>query len=643
MMRNAVTVSALLLGLATFAPAGVGDPQVMTDHPWYGGELTCSTFERLFATQAAVYQRETGRQVTTDEDKALASWYWRNLHFAHGQEGAGDCFNLGFARGDWNREYWGGLFAHGFALCGTTHAQYTAEMQYLLGHGRARAVGVTGHNSFEAFITGGPYGEGKWVLLDHDVSTVVYDAAGTRLVGISELMKDLKRLGDPAYQPARQHGWRVSGLHENDARGAFDSFTTVEYFAGYAGPPPRVHLRSGETMRRYLEPGLEDGRTFVFWGRNYNVDGVPGPERSRAWVNQPQNMYEASRDAGHRPGQVRYANAMYTYRPDFRGGGYREGVIGESAEHVTFDFRTPYVIAATPPNDSAWGVYEDGCRNGLVVMSRIPCRVDVSTDRGRTWHTAQLGPNGKADLTDHAKGHQQYWLRIGRGAAELADAALTIRTVCQANVAVLPRLRDGLNTITYQSSGSATVSAGPNLDQAMAHQVAGDLKRGDVTLELAAPRGEKIIGIHAASWNASGNPPPPDVAYGIEYSIDDGATWRPIVSDWRIPRRPPEPKDFWSQSFTYGGIELPEPYPGGGGAPIRVHFTNSGRRSYRKVEAHLTYEVKRTGDVHVTFAWREGGADQLKTHRHTVTADADQWTIPAGQNIKTAWVEFAAP
>ena len=38
-------------------------------------------------TQAAAYERVTGRKVESDEDRALASWYWRNLHYAHGEEG----------------------------------------------------------------------------------------------------------------------------------------------------------------------------------------------------------------------------------------------------------------------------------------------------------------------------------------------------------------------------------------------------------------------------------------------------------------------------------------------------------------------------------------------------------------------------
>jgi len=57
------------------------------------------------------------------------------------------------------REYWTGLFAHGFGLCGTTHSQWIAEFEARFGHNRARGVGVEGHNSFEVLLAGGKYGE----------------------------------------------------------------------------------------------------------------------------------------------------------------------------------------------------------------------------------------------------------------------------------------------------------------------------------------------------------------------------------------------------------------------------------------------------------------------------------------------------
>src|SRR4051794_21073894 len=67
------------------ASAASGDPQLKTDDLYYPGELACSSFDRLFKTEADVYKRATGKDVKTDEDKALAAWYWRNTHFAHGE------------------------------------------------------------------------------------------------------------------------------------------------------------------------------------------------------------------------------------------------------------------------------------------------------------------------------------------------------------------------------------------------------------------------------------------------------------------------------------------------------------------------------------------------------------------------------
>jgi hypothetical protein len=60
---------ALSVWFSAPARAGVGDPQIRTDHPWYPGELACSTFERLFATQAALYRQvvaaDGGRDVAS--------------------------------------------------------------------------------------------------------------------------------------------------------------------------------------------------------------------------------------------------------------------------------------------------------------------------------------------------------------------------------------------------------------------------------------------------------------------------------------------------------------------------------------------------------------------------------------------------
>lgn len=641
-MKRCLAAICLLLGLLNTPTlrADVGDPQLRTDHPWYPGELSCSTYERLFAIQAELYRRVVGTAPKTDEQKALAAWLWRNTHYWHGEEGAEDLWGKGFTKGQdvRTREYWTGLFAHGFGLCGTTHAQWGAEMEALFGHSRGRCVGTAGHNAFEVFLTGGPYGAGKWVLLDHDLSTVIYNQDGTALLSLAEIHKDWKRLTDRQFAPGRQHGWLVCGLHPDDGS-SYGRYQVAEYLAGYSGPPPLVHLRRGETLRRYLEPGLEDGKTFVFWGRNYQTAGVPGPERSHTWVNQPEKMHGSRTGTGSKAGQARYANAVYTYRPDFADKDYRAGVIDEDADHVTFEFYTPYIIAATPPNNQAWGIYDAGCRNGLVVRGNGGCAVSISTDQGKTWFDAGK-LNGALDLTDQAKGRRQYFLRFGAGAKELAKAGLSITTVCQANGATMPRLKDNGSRIQFQASNRAVVSAGPNLPQAQAHVIAGKFGTPAVTLELATPRKEPVVAIHAAAHINSSSPPSADIKYQIEYSTDAGKSWKPMVKDWTIPRRGDEPKDFWSQSLCWGSVELGDTST----TSVQVRFRNNGGKAVARAEVHLVYRTPATDATRVTFNWTDDAGPHRSQHVYAAGEGQESaaWQVPTGKNVRTRWVELEA-
>src|SRR5207302_2460920 len=108
---------------------------------------------------------------------------------------------------------------------------------------------------------------------------VIFNRDGTALLPIAEVRHDWKRLTDRRHAPEKQHGWLVCGLHPDDG-GVYQRYEAAELLAGYSGPPPLVHLRRGESLRRYLQPGLEDGKTFAFWGRNCNTGTIPGPERT---------------------------------------------------------------------------------------------------------------------------------------------------------------------------------------------------------------------------------------------------------------------------------------------------------------------------------------------------------------------------
>jgi hypothetical protein len=613
-------------------------PRSGTNHPWYPGELACSTFERLFATEAEQYERATGIKVATDADTALASWFWRNTHLAHGEEGAEDWWGAGFGKGGdvRAREYWTGLFAHGFALCGTTHSQWTAEYEALLGHGRSRGVGVHGHNSFEAFLTGGAYGGGRWALLDHDLSTVIFDAEGRRLLSLKEVQSDWQRLVDRAWQPQKQNGWVVCGLDAGDGT-VYQSYHTAEYLPGYAGVPPIVHLRRGETLRRYFTPGLDDGETFVFWGRNYRTGGIPGPERSQTWVNQPEKMHGSTSGTPHVDGQARYGNAVYTYQPNFNDGSYREGVVDEAIDHTTFEFYTPYIIAATPAKTGPWDIYQPGCTNGLVLHGQAKCQVSLSLDQGRTWSKPVAFSDG-LDLTDLAKGRRQYFLRLDASAAVLRGSDLKVVTICQANPAVFPRLKDEGTTVSYADSQRAVISAGPNLEQARTHIIAGSFNKPSVTLGVATPRAEPIVEIHAAAHVASGNPPDPKVRFQIDYSTDDGKSWHSLVKDWNIPRQGEEPPDFLVAESLLRICRASRSPEGG---QVQVRFHNDGGKPILRAEAHLVYRTSVQDAANVTFAWNDdiGMHQAAKTFAPTGGKVAT-WQLATGKGVKTRWVEF---
>jgi hypothetical protein len=345
-------------------------------------------------------------------------------------------------------------------------------------------------------------------------------------------------------------------------------------------------------------------------------------------------MYGSRVGTPPRVGQARYGNAVYTYRPAFTSNDYREGVVEESERHVTFAFQTPYLIGATPPNDKLWGIHEAGCRNGLVLHGKAKCPVAVSVDRGRTWRDCGNFEDGM-DLTDLVKAQRQYWIRLGAAARDLAHTGLTLTTVCQANAAILPRLKDEGSQVAFTASHRAVVSAGPTIEQAKTHVVAGGFQTPDVTLELATPHGEPVVAVHAAAHLASGNPPQPDVQYRIDYSIDGGKTWTPLVKDWRIPRRGEEPRDFWSQSFCYGSTDI----PANDAASVRVRFHNTGGKPCLRAEVHLVYRTQGQDGTKVTFDWTEDSGPRREAHLFPAGGPAT-WEIKTGRKVQTRWVEF---
>jgi hypothetical protein len=223
------------------------------------------------------------------------------------------------------------------------------------------------------------------------------------------------------------------------------------------------------------------------------------------------------------------------------------------------------------------------------------------------------------------------------GAKALAGTGLTITTVCQANGALMPRLKDGGSVVSFAASGRALVSAGPTLPQATTHIVEGKFDSPTVTLDVRTPRGEPIAEVFAAAHVRSSSPPDQAVKYQIELSADGGKTWRPVVKDWAVNRQGDEPKDFWSQSFCWGSTALPDaPVVSG----VRVRFKNSGGKQYARAEVHLAYRVPKTDATEVTFAWADDTGDHTAAHTFAGKPDDKPWTVATGKNVRTKWVEM---
>ena len=187
---------------------------------------------------------------TTDEQKALAAWLWRNTHYFHGEEGTEDLWGKGFTKGADHaqprildrpvRPRLRPVRHHAFAVGrrdgGAVRPQSRPRR-------RRRRPQLLSRSSSPAAPTARANGSCSITTSPPSSST----SDGSALLSIAEVQRDWKHLTDRDFKPERQHGWLVCGLHPDDG-GAYQEYDVAEYLAGYAGPPPMVHLRRGETL-----------------------------------------------------------------------------------------------------------------------------------------------------------------------------------------------------------------------------------------------------------------------------------------------------------------------------------------------------------------------------------------------------------
>ena len=447
-------------------------------------------------------------------------------------------------------------------------------------------MGVSGHNSFEVYLTGGAYGTGRWALLDHDISTVIYDKDGKRLLSLAEIVPQVKDFANPAFDPARQHGWRVSGLHDDDARGVYidPEHRRISrriccrcrrlFICAAARHYGDISIRVWTTER--LSPSFGDAITMPTKSPAQRAIAHGSISRKRCMA---QKM-EPARTKTRRSTPMRFTHTSLILPAALiaRARSMKPPITSPSSStrHMSLPRRLPIQTR---------GAYtmrvlktDSGIPRNNTHMMQQDCTIQMlPVDQGKTW-TQPQPPTSGLDLTDSVKGYQQYFLRLNASAKQLAAAGLSWTTVCQANACIIPhvctrgRKRDQL---CGWRRGNYLPPA-PIASQAETHLIDG--KSGSQKLRWNYPLRVAQFPLHlyAAALQASGNPPAP-VEYAIDYSIDGGETWTPIVNHWAIEQRPPDPTDYWSQSFTWADARWQKRLTA---TPIRVRFSND--RAWRQ-------------------------------------------------------------
>jgi hypothetical protein len=630
------------------AQALVGDPQIMTDHPVYRGELSCSTLDRNIADAYRVFQERYGREPKTDTEKLFSIWAWKVEHGVHSADNSVyvgpddmDASKDGATKG-WmdNRDCQMNQFSYGFALCYSIHAQMSAIVARALGNDlkRVRCPAIGGHTPFEAFV------DGKWALADFTTGMMVFDE-DDKAMSIEEIIPHAKA-DDKAWMndPKRGGPYKLVMGPFGDSVAGYQQIVDQQMLFGFNAMPIVYSLRAGESFIRYLEPGLEDGKSFLFWAKDYyNLEGKPehGPFRRQTFLDG------GPVGNGNPRFRVHQANGVFEYTPPLADGKYKQGVRiekdttfaegalrGKSADAVVvFEHASPYVIAAWPAKrgDREWNLLEEKCVDGAVAsgvaVGKVP--VKISIDGGQTWKEVGVAEGEfKVDFTDVVKGRHTYLVSLGLSPKD-GVKSLRLRTVVQVGRGVVPRLKDGGTKITYQAGGQGVIQGGPS------QYLADSLRRKDLeseglrVMEIKAPA---TVLSASGMLRASG---PDRGPWSVEFSLDGGKTWKAGLKNLTLEKG----ESGWGgghHAYAWADMQFPD------NQDAKSVLVRVGKGNISHAEVYATYKQPDNSALEVTYNWTEGGQAKQDTHIVAAGKQSDTWTVPTGRNVKMKSVGFAA-
>jgi len=482
---------------------------------------------------------------------------------------------------------------------------------------------------------------------------MVFDDNGTPM-SIREIIPHVKDGGEKervwTSDPGRAgtHGFRVTPFGDNWE--VYKAVRGNRKLYGYNAFPIVFTLRPGEIFTRYLDPGLEDGNTWCFWGADYyrhDSKKQHGPYRNVTFLDDPPigNNREGR-------GHARYGNGVFEYKPPLDDGRFRVGlwreipppsvsfregalISDDGPTALVFEHRSPYVIAARSAQGGSrvWNVREEECLDGAVVKGRTKgeVRLAVSLDGGQLWqHIGTAHGNFEIDFTDVVKGHHFYLIRLNLNQSSGLEA-LKLRTVTQIARAVFPRLKTAGTRVTYQSGGQSSIHGGPSIDLAERFRCPDQEKPGYRVYRISAPGPIRHVASVARCRGEGAGPWGP---WSVELSLDGGDTWNDAVDQLTLS----EEESDWgggTNAYVWANVDLPS----NRSSEALLRF---GKGEILANEVYGTYERTSQSHLRVTYGWHE--SDRAREHHHSIPPGTmnDTWTVPTGDDVSKQWVRFEA-
>jgi hypothetical protein len=657
--HRAIRVHAILAATtaAAFA-AGVGDPQIATDHAQMQGELSCSTFERLEATAFAQFAKRYGHAPATAVERVIAHWAWRTEHHQHADGnsvyyGAGCKQALGGAENDglgFNRDGLLGLFAHSTGLCYSIHAQFTPFIQKTLGNYLAAScTTVPGHTSFEAFA------DGHWRLADMTVGHMVFDKDPKQPMGILDIAANQSRSGE-----LNGGFMKLKLCPFGDRLNTYDSVKEPEgegkqKLFGFLGMPIVYALRSGETFTRWRLPDGGDGVEAI-WSQDYNekADGHPkhhGMARRETFMTfGAVGDGSIGRKGTKNPPLVYSAKGVFEYVPDLKtldprseygwsasaNVACRDGkLVATGGEgQIVITHAAPYPVAAHQADnaDAAWNVVKNPCDKTAIFggTASAALKVLLSLDAGQTWIEVGTADRTFAvDFSDRVKGRFSYQLKVVLPVGGELSAP-TLRTVVQVGPAVFPWLKDQGSTITYQASNLGVIHGGPDYRMAKAFRAAELDADGWQVYRITAPGA--IRSLHGVSM-VNGRK-----EMSVETSLD-GKTWDVAMAPVTLGRASKELNGSIWGNGTLGFMWGDRSYPAGSATTGFIRFHNGDEAA---TQVYATYEIPgKPMGLAVTVNWSDAaGAGHEAGNTFKAGPEQQSWTVKTGTATVTNWVRF---